>query len=150
MSPNNPISLALWFHTQDGSISEVLSYYKNIFWENFTSGNTIPLGQTPSGYAEMCEVILFERKYNFLSTQKVHMQFNDALSLIITCKNQEEIDTYWEYFTREWQEVQCGWCNDKFALRWQIIPENLGELLSRPGAQQVMYRQKKIIISEYT
>lgn len=46
-------------------------------------------------------------------------------------------------------EVQCGWCNDKFGLRWQIIPTNLGELMQKPNAWEVMMKQKKIVIAEY-
>jgi predicted 3-demethylubiquinone-9 3-methyltransferase (glyoxalase superfamily) len=84
-----------------------------------------------------------------MTTAEVHHVFNDAFALIINCKNQDEIDKYWEYFTQEGQEVQCGWCNDKFGLRWQIIPANLGELMQKPNAWEVMMKQKKIIMAEY-
>jgi predicted 3-demethylubiquinone-9 3-methyltransferase (glyoxalase superfamily) len=45
--------------------------------------------------------------------------------------------------------VQCGWCIDKFGLRWQVLPQNLPELMSRPNAFETMMKQKKIIIAEY-
>ncbi len=145
----NPITPALWFHTNDGKIQTVLSYYQTIFWESFVLNYTMPLGETPSGYSELAEVTIFGQRYSMMTTAEKHHEFNDAFSLIINCQDQEEIDKYWGYFTREWKEVQCGWCNDRFGLRWQVIPANLGELMQRPNAWEVMMKQKKIIIAEY-
>ncbi len=71
------------------------------------------------------------------------------MALMINCENQEEIDHFWNYFTQEGKEAPCGWCIDRYGLRWQIIPKNMNELMSQPNAQQVMYSQKKIIINEY-
>lgn len=145
----NPLTPALWFHTDDGKIQSVLDYYQDIFTENFRVNYAMPLGETPSGYSELAEVTLFGQKYSMMATAEKHHEFNDAFALIINCKDQEEIDKYWGYFTKEWQEVQCGWCNDKFGLRWQIIPTNLGELMQKPNAWEVMMKQKKIVIAEY-
>ncbi len=145
----NKIVPCLWFHTAAGEMREVTQYYKNIFGENFQEGVTIPLGETPSGNAEMCEVHIFEKKYTFMSTANKHHSFNDALAFAINCENQNEIDKFWDYFTQEGEEVQCGWCIDKFGLRWQVLPENLGALMSKPNSFEVMMKQKKIIIEEY-
>jgi len=139
----------LWFQTEGGKISAVTNYYQNIFGENFQAGRIIPLGETPSGNAEMCEVHIFERKYSLMSTANPHHQFNDALAFAINCKDQAEIDKYWDYFTREGTEVQCGWCIDKFGLRWQVLPENLGSLMSKANSFEIMMKQKKIIIEAY-
>jgi predicted 3-demethylubiquinone-9 3-methyltransferase (glyoxalase superfamily) len=145
----NKIVPCLWFHTAAGEMREVTQYYKNIFGENFQVGGVIPLGETPSGNAEMCEVHIFEKKYTFMSTANKHHSFNDALAFAINCENQNEIDKFWDYFTQEGEEVQCGWCIDKFGLRWQVLPENLGALMSKPNSFKVMMKQKKIIIEEY-
>ena len=69
--------------------------------------------------------------------------------MIINCIDQQEIDRYWNYFTACGEESQCGWCIDQFGLRWQVLPDNLPELMSGPNAFEVMMRQRKIIISEY-
>lgn len=84
-----------------------------------------------------------------MSTATEHHGFNDALAFAIHCADQSEIDKYWDYFTKDGQEVQCGWCMDKFGLRWQVLPENLGTLMSKPNAFEIMMKQKKIIIEEY-
>ena len=145
----NKIIPSLWFSAEGGKISKVVEYYKNIFSNNFEEGNIMPLGETPSGNTEICEVKIFGQKYSLMSTEKEHHQFNDALAFTINCQDQQEIDKYWNYFTNDGQESQCGWCIDKFGLRWQVIPENFGELMSRPNAWEVMMKQKKIVIAEY-
>jgi predicted 3-demethylubiquinone-9 3-methyltransferase (glyoxalase superfamily) len=84
-----------------------------------------------------------------MSTEIEHNPFNDSIGLVLECKNQEEIDLYWDYFTELGKEVECGWCIDKYGLRWQILPENLEELMSKPNGYATLMNQKKIIIAEY-
>ncbi len=139
----------LWFNAENGNISTILSYYKTIFGTNFEVGCIMPLGKTPSGNTEMCEVKIFGQKYSWMSTEKEHHPFNDAFALTIHCENQNEIDLYWNYFIEEGKEVQCGWCIDKFGLRWHVLPKNFGELMSKPKSWEVMMNQKKIVIEEY-
>jgi len=145
----NKIVPCLWFQTENGNIQTVTTYYETIFGEHFQAGPKVPLGNTPSGNTEMCEVNIFGKKYNFMSTANEHHAFNDALAFALYCTDQDEIDRYWDYFTLEGKEVQCGWCIDKFGLRWQVLPENLGALMSKPNSFQIMMKQKKIIIEEY-
>ena len=149
MKSENKITSALWFHTQDGKIQTVIDYYSTIFRNNFEFEISIPLGETPSGYTEMCTIRLFGITYLYMSTAIEHHKFNDSYAIMLHCENQEEIDKYWNYFTSQGKESMCGWCNDKFGLRWQIIPENISELMSKPNAWQVMSKQTKIIINEY-
>lgn len=149
MMNSNKIIPSLWFHTEGGNLSVILEYYKTIFGDQFQAGGIMPLGETPSGNTEMCHVKIFGQTYSMMSTASEHHPFNDALAFTINCEDQNEIDSYWNYFTKEGAEVQCGWCIDKFGLRWQVIPKNLGELLSKPNAWEVMMKQKKIVITEY-
>ncbi len=109
----NKIIPSLWFTADAGNISNVLAYYKIIFDKDFEAGNIIPLGQTPNGNTEMCEVQIFGQKYSLMSTEIEHHAFNDALAFTINCEYQNEIDKFWNYFTKEGKEVQCGWCIDK-------------------------------------
>lgn len=77
-------------------------------------------------------------------------KFNEAVSFIVACKDQEEIDYYWEKLSHVPESEQCGWCKDKFGVSWQIIPEKFGEMLAKgPEAVKTMMKQKKIIIAEY-
>jgi predicted 3-demethylubiquinone-9 3-methyltransferase (glyoxalase superfamily) len=69
-------------------------------------------------------------------------KFNESVSLVVNCDNQEEIDYFWDKLTSGGgQESMCGWLKDKFGLSWQIVPAELGKLMSdkEPGkAQRVM------------
>ena len=145
----NKIIPNIWFNTENGNILSVLEYYREIFADDFKIGRVIPLGETPSGNTEMCEVTIFEQKYVILTTANLHHPINDAVSFMINCEGQNEIDKYWNYFTKEGKEVQCGWCIDKYGLRWQVLPKNLAELMCKPNAFKVMMNQKKIVIEEY-
>ena len=67
-------------------------------------------------------------------------QFNEAISFVISCNDQEEIDHYWYKLTADGgKEGNCGWCKDKFGLSWQVVPSILGKLMSNPEkGQRVM------------
>ena len=146
---NNKIVPNIWLTADKGKLSNVISYYKTVFDKNFEAGHITPLGQTPSGNSEMCGVVIFGQKYILMNTENEHHQLNDAVSFMINCNDQQEIDHYWDYFTQEGKESQCGWCSDKYGIRWQIIPVNFGTLMSKPNAFKVMMTQKKIVIEEY-
>jgi len=146
---NNKITPSLWFISEGGSMSAIVTYYKNVFGNDFDQGNIVPLGKTPSGNTEMCQAKIFGQSYSFLCTASEHHQFNDALSFTINCEDQHEIDMYWDYFTREGKESQCGWCQDKYGLRWQVVPKNLGELMNKPNGFKVLMSQKKIVIEKF-
>ncbi|MFZ4739870.1 MAG: VOC family protein [Bacteroidales bacterium] len=145
----NKIVPCLWFCTDGGNISKLIEYYKNIFDKDFQDGPIFPLGETPTGNTEICEVHIFGQKYMLMSTAKEHHPLNDAMSFMINCEDQNEIDKYWNYFTQEGEESQCGWCIDKYGLRWQVLPKNFDELMSKPNSFEVMMQQKKIVIEEY-
>ncbi|MBP7700575.1 VOC family protein [Candidatus Woesebacteria bacterium] len=76
-------------------------------------------------------------------------KFTEAISLAVFCKDQKEIDYFWSKLSAVPSSEQCGWCKDKYGLSWQIVPENIEELMKKPGAFVIMMQQKKIVISEY-
>jgi predicted 3-demethylubiquinone-9 3-methyltransferase (glyoxalase superfamily) len=65
-----------------------------------------------------------------------HFKLNEAFSMVIPCDTQEEIDYYWNEFTREGKESMCGWCADKYGVWWQVIPSALPKLMSDPAKGQ--------------
>jgi len=66
-------------------------------------------------------------------------KFNEAVSFVISCKDQEEIDYYWnQLIANGGSEGYCGWCKDKYGLSWQVIPAILGELMSSPDKGQLV------------
>jgi predicted 3-demethylubiquinone-9 3-methyltransferase (glyoxalase superfamily) len=75
--------------------------------------------------------------------------FNEAVSLSVSCKDQAEIDYFWEKLSAVPESEQCGWCKDKHGLVWQVVPENADELLKKPGAFANMMQMKKLVIADF-
>ena len=79
--------------------------------------------------------------------------FNQAVSFVVNCQTQEEVDYYWEKLSAGGQEGQCAWLSDKFGVPWQIVPTALGQLLSDPDpaksgrVMQAMLQMRKIDIA---
>jgi predicted 3-demethylubiquinone-9 3-methyltransferase (glyoxalase superfamily) len=74
-------------------------------------------------------------------------KFSDAISFVVRCESQQEIDEYWARLTDGGHEIQCGWLRDKYGLCWQIVPAQLGDLLKNPKAMQAMMPMKKLDIA---
>lgn len=116
----------LWF---DGNAKEAAEYYCSIF------PNSRILDENPV-------VVNWEmngKRFMGLNGGP-HYRFTEAISFVIPCENQEEVDYYWDKLTSDGgSEGQCGWCTDKFGLSWQVIPTVLGSLMSdRDKAERVM------------
>lgn len=76
-------------------------------------------------------------------------EFNEAVSFYVRCKDQAEVDYYWDKLTADGgQESKCGWLKDKFGLSWQIIPERLEELMTNQAAVKAMLGMQKIIVKD--
>lgn len=77
-------------------------------------------------------------------------KFTEAISLMISCKDQEEVDYYWNTLTSNGgEESVCGWLKDKYGLSWQVCPENIEELMKKPDAFKKMMGMKKLIIADF-
>jgi predicted 3-demethylubiquinone-9 3-methyltransferase (glyoxalase superfamily) len=75
--------------------------------------------------------------------------FNEAVSFAVICKDQDEIDYFWEKLSYVPESEQCGWCKDRYGLSWQIVPENIGELMKRSDAFAKMMQMKKLVIDDF-
>ena len=74
--------------------------------------------------------------------------FNEAISLTVECADQAEIDHYWSNLSASPDHEQCGWLKDRFGVSWQIVPANLGELMTGPAQTQALIQMKKIVIDD--
>jgi predicted 3-demethylubiquinone-9 3-methyltransferase (glyoxalase superfamily) len=75
-------------------------------------------------------------------------KFTEAISFVVRCDSQQEVDEYWAKLSAGGTEIQCGWLKDKFGLSWQIGPARLPELIQHPKAMQAMMGMKKLDIAE--
>jgi predicted 3-demethylubiquinone-9 3-methyltransferase (glyoxalase superfamily) len=76
-------------------------------------------------------------------------KFNESVSFVVACKDQEEIDYYWERLSAVPESEQCGWCKDKYGLSWQIVPEDMDALMKKPGAFAKLMEMHKIVIADF-
>jgi predicted 3-demethylubiquinone-9 3-methyltransferase (glyoxalase superfamily) len=115
----NNIYPCLWF---DNQASEAAKFYCSVF-KNSKITNETPL------------VVTFEldgRKFIGLNGGPL-FKFNEAVSFVVDCETQEEIDYYWEKLSAVPESEQCGWLKDKYGVSWQIVPTILSKLMSDPS-----------------
>lgn len=133
--------------------SEAIEYYLSVF-KNSKSGSSWPYGE-PTGPATTESLMYadFQLDDQWLAANDSGVEqdftFNEGVSLMVNCKDQAEIDYFWGKLSNVPENEQCGWCKDKFGVSWQIIPENMEELMKKPGAYKTMMDQHKIVIAEY-
>ena len=142
----------LWFA---GNASEAVDYYVSVFkGSKIISTAHYPkegLADFQKSFAGKVLTIDFELQgQRFVAINAGdNFKFTEAISFAVFCKDQQEIDYYWNKLTAVPGSEQCGWCKDKYGLSWQVVPANMEELMKKPGAFGVLMNQKKIIIDEY-
>jgi len=125
MKLSHPITPHLWF---DKNAKEAAEYYVSVFPNsNIISSKVIH--DTPSGDAEIIVFELNGQRFNAISAGP-YFKFNEAVSFIVKCDTQEEIDYYWEQLSAVPESEQCGWCKDKWGLSWQIVPSLMDTMMS--------------------
>ena len=118
----------LWF---DGQAEAAATFYTRIFKNSkIDSIARYPEGSPrPAGTVMTVSFRLDGQKFVALNGGPA-FKFSEAISFVVNCKTQKEIDWYWKKLSAGGKEVQCGWLRDKFGLSWQIVPSTLGDLLS--------------------
>lgn len=139
----------LWY---DFNADEAIALYQDIFKDNFKEirrayyDETIPHGKP--GEILTIEFELFGQRFVALNGGP-DFPFTNAVSLMIECKTQDEIDYYWNAFLKSGgKEVECGWILDRFGLPWQVTPTSLNDMRHDPDkkkAQAVMGAMMKMV-----
>jgi predicted 3-demethylubiquinone-9 3-methyltransferase (glyoxalase superfamily) len=111
---------------------EAARFYASIFPDSRVDAVTPLMSDSPSGPPGSVKVVdftLFGQRFQAISAGP-HDEFNDAVSMVVKCDDQEELDRYWNALLEGGgKEQACGWLNDRFGLRWQIVPAALDEML---------------------
>lgn len=118
----------LWF---DGKAEEAANLYVSLF-KNSRITNISRYGEEGPGPAGSAMVVSFELDgQEFLALNGgPHFSFTPAVSFLINCETQEEVDELWEKLSEGGETNQCGWLTDKFGLSWQVVPTALGDMMS--------------------
>jgi len=144
---NSPrISPFLWF---DSNAEEAVDFYLTVFKNSRRLSELRNTGDAPGPKGGVLTVAfeLDGQKFTALNGGP-RFKFTEAISFVVRCDTQQEVDDYWAKLTAGGSESMCGWLKDKFGLSWQIIPSRLGELLRNPKAVRAMMGMKKINIAE--
>ena len=141
------ITTYLWF---DNQAEEAMNFYVSIFKNSKVLGVTRygEAGPGPKG-SVMIGTFQLEGQQFIALNGGPHFKFNEAISLQIMCKSQEEIDRYWEKLGAggDPKAQVCGWLKDKYGLSWQVAPEGMEEMyadVDSPGASRVMEAMLKM------
>jgi len=121
-----------------GKAEEAINYYASVFDNSFIDGIThYPKENEHAGKIMFSMFKLNNYDMIAMDGPGVHdYTFNEAVSFVVDCDTQDEIDYYWGKLTEGGQESQCGWLKDKFGVSWQIVPTILAKLMSDPAKSQ--------------
>jgi predicted 3-demethylubiquinone-9 3-methyltransferase (glyoxalase superfamily) len=147
------ISPCLWF---DDNLEEAAHFYTSIF-----PGSSVghlsrysEAGPGKPGTAMAGEFTLNGVTFRGINGGPDHARFTEAISFSITCRDQAEVDYYWDSLVDGGEASVCGWLRDRFGLSWQIVPTRLYELVSDPdpararAASEAMFGMSKIVIAD--
>jgi len=142
----------LWYATQ---AEEAAAFYASIFPDSrvervVTLPSESPSG--PPGSVKVVDFVLFGQRFAAMTAGPLD-PFNHAVSFVVNCENQAEIDRYWHALLDGGTPEQCGWLKDRFGLSWQIVPTVLGDMMADPDrakakrAADAMLKMVKIDIA---
>ena len=159
----NPVSImqkitpSLWVETKDAkaAVDYYLSIFKDGKMKDYRQYKNPPQenGQD-GGNFETAVMEIGGIEFNILAAGPF-FKFNESVSFVINCKDQAEVDYYWDALTANGgEEASCGWCKDKYGLSWQVVPVEYFDLINsddpkvREKAMRNTLKQKKLILSE--
>jgi predicted 3-demethylubiquinone-9 3-methyltransferase (glyoxalase superfamily) len=132
---------------------EAVNFYLSVFKDSklgITAHYSEDTGPAKAGSLMFADFLLENQWFAAMdSGVEQDFTFNEAVSLLVACKDQAEIDYFWEKLSAVPASEQCGWCKDKYGVSWQIVPENLGELMQKPDVFAKLMQMKKIVVEDF-
>lgn len=139
----------IWF--KEGA-KEAAEFYVSVFGEGSLIKSEQIMTDTPSGTVEVIDIELRGCGMTLMAAGPFR-EINEAISFVIDCEDQAEVDYFWEKLSAVPEAEQCGWVKDRFGVSWQIIPKRLNELMADPDREKagrvtkVMLQMKKIDVA---
>jgi predicted 3-demethylubiquinone-9 3-methyltransferase (glyoxalase superfamily) len=141
----------LWFDTE---AEEAAAFYVSVFERSRIVNVThyTEAGPRPAGTVMTVEFELDGQRFVGINGGP-QFTFSEAVSLAVTCADQDEVDHYWEKLSEGGEEGPCGWLKDRYGLSWQVVPTGMDELFADPDptraqrAMQAMFGMKKLDIA---
>lgn len=140
--PRPPIIPSLMFAGENcGKADEAIDFYASVFKDSqrgLTAG--YPAGMEPDKEGTiMFADFMIENQWLAAmdSARNNQLAFNEAISLMVQCETQEEIDYYWEKLSAVPEAEQCGWCKDRYGVSWQVVPAAFAEMMAKGSREQI-------------
>lgn len=142
----------LWY---DGNAKEAVDFYASVFPDtkiiytsHYPTEGLEEFQQNLAGKELTIEFELLGQRFIAINAGP-EFKFNESVSFLISCKDQEEIDYFWNALIADGgNDSQCGWLKDKYGLSWQVIPENMEEIIKKSGSFANLMKMRKIIIAD--
>ena len=142
----------LWFDTAS---EEAATFYTSVF-PNSRIVDVVRYGEAGPRLADTVMVVTFELDgLKFIALNGgPEFAFSEAISFLVSCDSQEEVDQFWNALSEGGEEGPCGWLKDRFGVSWQVVPRQLGEMLGDPDreragrAMEAMLKMSKIDVAE--
>jgi predicted 3-demethylubiquinone-9 3-methyltransferase (glyoxalase superfamily) len=133
----------LWF---DGKAEEAVNFYVSVF-KNSKTLSVSRYGDAGPGPKGTVMTVAFELDgQQFVALNGgPHFTFSPAISFVVSCETQEEVDHFWEKLSEGGKEVQCGWLEDKYGVSWQVVPRILPELLQDKNSEKTQRVSKAMM-----
>jgi predicted 3-demethylubiquinone-9 3-methyltransferase (glyoxalase superfamily) len=133
----------LWFDTEG---QEAAEFYVSVFPNSkITSiSHYGEAGPRPAGTVLTVDFTLDGQEFTAINGGP-EFHFDEAISLLIDCADQDEVDYYWTKLSEGGEESQCGWLKDRYGLSWQVVPAGLGELLTDPDPKRGQRAMKAML-----
>jgi predicted 3-demethylubiquinone-9 3-methyltransferase (glyoxalase superfamily) len=150
------ITNCLWF---DNQAEDAANYYVS-FFPNSKIKETLHYDEASAKVSGMPEGSVLTVSFDLDGQEFLGLnggpafKFSEAISFVVNCEDQAEVDKYWEKLSAVPESEQCGWCKDKFGVSWQVVPKILNELLMNPDKQkagrvmQAMLEMKKLDVAK--
>ena len=142
------LSTMLWF---DNEAQEAADFYTSVFKDSKILG-TVKYTQDSPSHKPIGSVLTVSFQLNGQGFIAINggpeFKFNESISFVIPCDNQEELDYYWDRLSAVPESEICGWCKDKFGVSWQVVPKNMSELSKNPRAMAAILKMKKLDIAK--
>ena len=124
----------LWL---DGCAREAADFYVSVFRDSRVTDDTA-LPEGPGAGSHVVSFVIKGQRFTAFDGIPAY-EFTPAVSFVVNCDSQEEIDVYWDRLAEDGSPIQCGWIQDKFGVHWQIVPADLSELMREgPRADAVL------------
>lgn len=142
----------LWF---DGNAKEAVEFYLSVFPDSkviatsyYPKEGLLEFQKPLAGKELTIDFELSGNRFTAINAGP-EFKFNEAVSFLISCEDQDEIDYYWEKLSHVPEAEQCGWCKDKYGLSWQVVPKNMEDLMKGPNAFANLLQMKKLVIADF-